>query len=455
MTRLIVEQGGREKSFDLIDDVVFCGSAADCSVRLSGEGVAERHCQILKVDSAYRLIDLGSGETRVNGQVVSQHDLNNGDVIEVAGTRMTFRGGVQAERAAPAQPVQPTRSAPAGQLRRRSSGGGAARGAGAAGGRRSSVRGSARRGRKQDKEVVVSGRMQQAAEQRETMVRRRVKNPGLSGPATMAIAGGVVIIVLFFGYQLLTGVPSDELGGAIAKAQQLIHNSRHDEARAVLESIPKDAANYRVAQEMLTEMLQRKAVGKDLKLHQLGETDYQNNILEFIRTKVETENEKYKGDTAYIRVLVKRLDNFLVDFKGHKREAEVKALLVRFRPQVPSTPMTWHDIAVDADIERARQKFGPAYKAVSEWLAANPDGDEYEVKQAGRVRDKIVRGANQWWAEQDKRAKENIRSDRLSDAYAKYLTAVRRFEGWPEMHGKAKKMADDLKTRAGNLIVEK
>ncbi|MFH0943955.1 MAG: hypothetical protein V2A76_02055, partial [Planctomycetota bacterium] len=264
----------------------------------------------------------------------------------------------------------------------------------------------------------------------------------------------VSVAVIVLAWFVIRGTASDEWGDRLVQAKALIAQSKFDQARAILASIPPEASNYRFAQQELEDMEARDTAGTDLKLHQHGEADYQSNIKYFIETKIDTDNEKYKGDTAYVRVIVKRMEKFLKEFKGHQREPEVKSFLARYKPMVPNTPMTWHDVAVDADVERARQMFGPAYKAVTEWIAAHPNADEYEMKQAGEMRDKIVRGANYWWKDEDNRAKVNITDDHISDAYSKYLTAMRRLEGMP-LYAEAEAKANRLKERAGEMIVEK
>ncbi|MFH0946321.1 MAG: FHA domain-containing protein, partial [Planctomycetota bacterium] len=171
MTRLIVTQAGREKSFDLIDDVIFLGRGEDCAIRIDGEGVDERHCQVLKVDGRYRVLNLGTSGTRVNGQSITQHELSNGDVIQIGAVAIAYRGGVVPDAAAaPAAEPAPAAAAPPAS----------------GSGYRPRRRGA--RGGRSGKEIRVPGSMQQAASQREVLTRQRVRKSGLSGPATIGIA---------------------------------------------------------------------------------------------------------------------------------------------------------------------------------------------------------------------------------------------------------------------------
>ncbi len=440
MAKLIVIQGGREKTFDLLDDVTFVGSGEDCGIRLRGEGVKAQHFQILKVDGGHRIVNLG-GDTRVNGHGVAQHTLANGDVIHVGDATLTFRGGIQpaAISASGGEAEKPLSPLAAAAARAKAEGGGG--GATTRRGRRGST------GRRGGRAVEVSSRMQQAAGQRDVLTRRNVRKAGLSGPATIAIATGVSLVVIIAGYLLLKGMPSDQLGETLARAQELYKHDKYEEAKALLATIPADAANYRVAQDLLKEWTQVKEVGIDLKAHQWGVREYENNIIPFLEGKVRTDDPKYAGDGAYTRVLVKRMKAFLKEYPEHKYEANVKALLSEYEPQVKGEP-TWHDIAVEAESERDRNLYGPAYLLVDGWLGENEStGDKYEVEQATRLKAKIERSAKQWWEDQQNLARDNIRRSRFNDAYSKFMVGVRRFEGWPEMQREAQALADNLKDR--------
>ncbi|MBI4879996.1 MAG: FHA domain-containing protein [Planctomycetes bacterium] len=440
MAKLIVIQGGREKSFDLIDDFVFVGSGADCAIRVAGSGVAERHCQILKVEGSYRLIDLGGG-TKVGGRPVQQHELASGDVIQVGDASLTFRGGLKPAAEAPRAAAAPAPVRPGGPAAR----------AGAARPGRTARRGARRGGG--GREVVVTQEMQKAAGQREILKRQNVRKPGLSGPVMLGIAGLVVLVVAIIGYKIMTGVPSGDWGRIYAQALDAFQHSKHEEAIKLLESIPEGAPNYRVAQNKLAEIKAGVTTAVDLELHQHGETDYQNNILGFVQSKID--NPKYEGETAYVRILVRRLENFLVEFKGHKREAEVKRLLGIYKERVPATPPNAHETWIDADVERAREMYGRAYTIVSSFLAKNPGVNAEEKKALAELQGKIVRCAKEFWQWQNEAAEKNVQTDHYDDAYSKYLTAMRRLEGLPEMYDVAKKKADFLKTQAADKIVRK
>ncbi len=438
MARLIVIQGGREKSFDLIDDVVFVGSDEGCSIRVGGEGVQPRHAQILKVDGAWRLVHLGAGTTTVNGRPAAQHELSNGDVVNVGAATLTFRGGVRP--AAPAAPEEEAAAAPAAPGR---SGGGATR--------RRPRRGAARRPGKQ---VSVDARTRKSAGQREILTRKNVRKSGMTGPQTAAIAAGISLVAVVAIWFLVKGMPAGGLGDTMARAKTLRANTKLAEAIAELETIPEGAANYPAARRMIEDIKKQMAQAPKTEMLQWGVTEYENNIKYFVETKIL--NPKYADSrTGQIRVLVARCRNFLEQAPGHRFEPEVKSLLAKYEPEIAGKPVTWIDTFVMADTERGRAFYGPAHELVADWLAKNrATGDEYEVGQADRLLKKIERGANQWWDDQQERARQNVREGKYNDAYSKYMTAVRRFEGWPEKLAEAEKHIADLKAGVGTLLTE-
>lgn len=437
MARLIVIQGGREKSFDLIDDVVFVGSDEGCAIRVSGAGVAPRHCQILPVDGSWRLVHLGQGTTTVNGQPAAQHELANGDVLNVGEATITFKGGIRPATVAPpaAEPAAPV--APPARP--------------SAGSRRRPRRGAARR---PGREVKVDARTERAAGQREVLSRRGSRKAGLTGPQTAGVAVGISLVAIIAVYFLLKGMPSGGLGETFDRAKTLMANSKLDEAIAALETIPEEAANYPAAQRMIASIKAQKTQTVAKESHLWGFTEYENNIKYFVEAKVL--NPKYADSkTAYIRVLVARCKNFLETAPGHKNEPEVKSLLAKYEPEIAGKAITWIDVFVMADTERGRAFYGPAHKLVADWLASNKaTGDEYEVGQAERLLAKIERGANQWWDDQKLRARQNVVEGKVNDAYSKYMTAMRRFEGWPQMLAEAQRHIDDLKAGVGSLLTE-
>jgi serine/threonine-protein kinase len=91
--QLIVTVGpdiGREFSFGTERQVVI-GRGDDCEVQLEDARVSRNHCRITVEGGRATLEDLGSSwGTMVNGQKVSTHQLQPGDVIELSETKLRF-----------------------------------------------------------------------------------------------------------------------------------------------------------------------------------------------------------------------------------------------------------------------------------------------------------------------------------------------------------------------------
>lgn len=80
-----MDDEGHIVTVDLVQDKVTLGRSETSDIRIQGELVSREHAQILREpDGRYRLRDLGSrNKTYVNGQVVSEVLLSNGDMIRV------------------------------------------------------------------------------------------------------------------------------------------------------------------------------------------------------------------------------------------------------------------------------------------------------------------------------------------------------------------------------------
>jgi hypothetical protein len=88
-----------------IGDGITIGRGADCDVVLEGDGrsVSREHARIECVNDGCRVVDLSSiNGTRVNGRVVEESWLEEGDIIEIGSARMRFstRASAAADAAA-------------------------------------------------------------------------------------------------------------------------------------------------------------------------------------------------------------------------------------------------------------------------------------------------------------------------------------------------------------------
>lgn len=433
MARLVRVVQGRELSFELLDELTVVGTDAECDVRIDVEGAPARLFEIRRTDEGWVLRDL-CGRTRVNGQTADETRLSNGDAIEAPGVRFTFRGGVRPEPIAPARgPAAPRREVPPRSARSRPSPVASRRAAGA---RRAAS------GRRAAAEEAGAGR---------PLRRERIRQPGMSGVQTALVATAVGVAVLIAGYFVLRDVPSDDLGRRMEEAKRLFHAARYAEAKAVLDTIPGDAAIHAAAERLRADIERAEREKLSLADLQWGTTEYENNIRYFLDTQV----RKHPDDLAYVRVLVMRCKEFLERVPKHKYAADVRRLLQEYEPKIRGVPITWHDIEVMADRERARQRYGPARALVVEWLREHEaTADEYEVKRAKSLLGHIERGAMEWWRDQVKRAAQNVKDGNFSAAYGKYLTARRRFQKWPEMLEEVERYIRDLKAAAPGKLVE-
>ncbi len=95
MPRLLVPVPGdpeRHSMNVLTSANITIGRGVDADLRLPDTGVSRRHAQLRRHGDGYVIIDMGSTNgTSVNGRNVSEHQLRNGDRIEIGTTTMVYR----------------------------------------------------------------------------------------------------------------------------------------------------------------------------------------------------------------------------------------------------------------------------------------------------------------------------------------------------------------------------
>lgn len=80
--------------FPLASDVTVVGREEGADVRIEAALVSRSHARIERRDARYYLIDLGStNRTRVNGEVITERELRDGDEVRFARALCRFRGG--------------------------------------------------------------------------------------------------------------------------------------------------------------------------------------------------------------------------------------------------------------------------------------------------------------------------------------------------------------------------
>jgi serine/threonine protein kinase len=114
--RLVVTAGpDKGRFFDLTAGQTFqVGRSQATATRLTDPTMSRVHCEVEWDGERAVLINISTGGTYVNGQSVSEHELQAGDVIRVGSTEIRYQLGDAAEATTVAPPAQ--RPGPAGDL---------------------------------------------------------------------------------------------------------------------------------------------------------------------------------------------------------------------------------------------------------------------------------------------------------------------------------------------------
>ncbi len=88
-----IVSGGDPRTVELEGRTV-AGRAAACDVRLADSTVSREHAAFVRRAAGWWVVDLGSmNGTKVNGRVAGEHELSDGDTIELGEAVLEFRGG--------------------------------------------------------------------------------------------------------------------------------------------------------------------------------------------------------------------------------------------------------------------------------------------------------------------------------------------------------------------------
>jgi hypothetical protein len=92
MPKLVVSRNGNLIATRFVDGMrLTIGRASDCDVRLEDAAVSKHHALVEVLGKDYVLRDLGSANgTRVNGQEVTRHLLQHGDLVQVLEFEMRY-----------------------------------------------------------------------------------------------------------------------------------------------------------------------------------------------------------------------------------------------------------------------------------------------------------------------------------------------------------------------------
>ena len=107
--RLIISESGRDRIHELYDERTVIGRGVDADLNLKNPAVASAHCEVKRTATGFKVVDLETTDgTKVNGQLINQQTLQNGDTIQIGEVRITYLGESGAvERPAKKAPPQP------------------------------------------------------------------------------------------------------------------------------------------------------------------------------------------------------------------------------------------------------------------------------------------------------------------------------------------------------------
>src|ERR1043165_5081270 len=91
LPKLIVKQGGSSRDFPLTKETISIGRTPENDIELKDSLISRKHTSIVKKGDRYVVYDLGSSNgTFVNHERVEMKPLDNGDVIRVGDSEITY-----------------------------------------------------------------------------------------------------------------------------------------------------------------------------------------------------------------------------------------------------------------------------------------------------------------------------------------------------------------------------
>jgi transcriptional regulator with GAF, ATPase, and Fis domain len=88
---VLILEGGSGERFPIFKNITRIGSDPSSDVALTGDDVAADHAHILREDNAFVVASLGRGRPlAVNGKKEKRAKLRDGDVVDIAGVKLTF-----------------------------------------------------------------------------------------------------------------------------------------------------------------------------------------------------------------------------------------------------------------------------------------------------------------------------------------------------------------------------
>jgi len=436
MAYLIIAIQGKKKKLEIKRDIIFIGRGAGNQLPLDDPSLADQHCQILRTEGTYRIIDLGSESgTQVNGNPIDQVDLKDGDIIQIGNVRMAIKDIPAPDPASPQTPA----SLPSGARRR--AGGPSVR----------KARAKMRPSRSTEK-VPLTIKAEYAAASEgdgERLVRRKLRQgSGMPGWAVGVLGfWGAVVVIAVVIYMINQAKPSPYQNDYF---RAVTYESQGDIESALeyFQRIPIGDPDYgKMANEEADRIvrefeLERRAV--DLKA---AMEYFSNNIKGFIKKYLDAPNNAkqaqrierdYKADRkSYIRVLITcRIDHYIKRYPEGPDLAEAKKIRKNYLQEIDlKARMTFRDTEVEADTELSLKKYGAAYTLMANWEKKYPETKFKEriAWMKNRIWDAMM---EQWklWEVDALKAEKDGNYKRANGIYHRYLS---RCEGYSAPEAKA------------------
>lgn len=93
MARLIVREQGKEKVYEIKEDVITIGRVNENHIAIRDPRSSRKHCKIVRTPQGFKVFDLKSRNgIFLNGKPVEEEDLQSGDKIEIGDTVILFEG---------------------------------------------------------------------------------------------------------------------------------------------------------------------------------------------------------------------------------------------------------------------------------------------------------------------------------------------------------------------------
>ena len=93
MSKLIVNQSGSSKEYELGGEPMTCGRSSSADITINDDQASREHCRFEFEDGKWYVADLGSSNgTLINEERITRHELANGTVVRIGRTDISFVG---------------------------------------------------------------------------------------------------------------------------------------------------------------------------------------------------------------------------------------------------------------------------------------------------------------------------------------------------------------------------